>query len=67
MTSSSTDARRRRTERSTWVRMGAALLLGLLALAGPALAPTGSTGAVFVDEAPVTTGVTTAPTFAPTP
>lgn len=65
MTSSSTEHRRWwDADRGTWVRMVVVLLLGLLA----ALAPTvGTTGAVYTDESSVSTGVTTAPTFAPEP
>ncbi|MGN8244810.1 hypothetical protein ACTHAM_001917 [Cellulomonas soli] len=65
MTSSSTDVPRWwQAEGGSWLRLAAALLVGLLALLAPAV---GTTGAVFVDEAPVTTGVTTAPTFTPAP
>lgn len=65
MTSSSTEPRRWwDADRSTWVRLLVVLLLGLLAALAPAV---GTTGAVYTDESPATTGVTTAPTFAPGP
>ncbi|WP_448630374.1 hypothetical protein [Cellulomonas soli] len=73
MTSSSTDGSSGATrwwqaEGGTWLRLGVALLLGLLVLLAPAVGTgVGWTGAVFTDEAPVSTGVTTAPTFSPAP
>lgn len=56
-----------RTERATWVRLGAALLIGVAALVVPAVVPhTGHTGAVYTDREQTSADFHAAPTATPT-
>lgn len=56
-----------RTERATWVRFVAAVLIGLCALLLPAFAPhVGHTGAVFTDHERTSDNLVVGPTDTPT-
>jgi hypothetical protein len=56
-----------RTDRATWVRLGAALLIGVGALVVPAVVPhAGHTGAVYTDREQTSADFHAGPTDAPT-